>query len=115
MKKLILLFCLLFTMCFFVFSQTPVNIDIPALIGTGGLIFLAGIAGLPVMAIIALIKRWVNATGPWVRIISFFVSAGCVIAYLIPIGWNWLHFIILTIIVTLSANGIYLGSQKRNP
>ena len=109
------LFSLLLLTHLFVFAQTPVNIDIPALIGIGGAIFLAGIAGLPVMALIALIKRWVNANGIWVRVISFFVSAGCVIAYLIPMGWNWLNFIILTIIVTLSANGIYLGAQKRNP
>lgn len=115
MKKLVFLFCLLLITYFPVFAQSSFNIDIPTLIILGNTIFWAGIAGLPVMALIALIKRWININGPWVIVISVFVSAGCVIIYLVPIGWNWLYFIILTIVVTLSANGIYLGSKKRNP
>lgn len=109
------LFCLLLFICFPVFAQTPITIDIPALIGIGGTIFLAGIAGLPVMGIVALIKRILNAHGLWVMLISLIISAGCVVAYLIPVGWDIIQFIILTLIVFLSANGIHLGSKRRIP
>lgn len=115
MKKLSFLFLFLIVISQFLFAQNPVTIDIPALITLGVSIFLAGLAGQPVMGLIAIVKRVFNATGIWVRVISVVVSAGCVAAYLIPIGWNWLHFIILTIVVTLSSNGIHLGNKRRNP
>lgn len=115
MKKIIFLILLLSAAPLFVFAQNPVNIDIPALIDTGTIIFFAGIGGLSVMALVTLIKRWCNATGWWVRLISLAVSVGCVIIYLIPTGWDWLQFAILTVIVTLAANGIHLANQRRNP
>lgn len=115
MKKLSFLFLFLIVISQFVFAQNPVTIDIPALVTLGVSIFLAGIAGQPVMGLIAIVKRWFNATGIWVRVISVIVSAGCVTAYLIPVGWNWLHFVILTIVVTVSANGLHLANKRRNP
>lgn len=115
MKKNIFLILLLSAAPLFVFAQNPVTIDIPALIDTGNLIFLTGIGGLSVLALVAIIKRLSNATGWWVRLISLFISAGCAIVYLIPAGWNWLSFVILTIIICLAANGIHLANQRRNP
>lgn len=115
MKKNIFLILLLSAAPLFVFARNPVTIDIPTLIDTGNIIFLAGIGGLSVMALVALIKRLFNATGWWVRLISLIISAGCVVIYLIPAGWDWVQFVILTVIVTLAANGIHLANQRRNP
>lgn len=91
-------------------------IDLPALIDIAGIIAVIGlgVGGFSVTALVAILKRWCNATKIWVVFISIGVSAVCVMVYLLVAGWNWWSFLILTILVTLIANGIHLDSRKRN-
>lgn len=115
MKKIIFLFFLLSAAPLFLFAQNPVTIDIPGLITLGVSIFFAGLFGRPVTGIVAQLKRMFNAHGYWVVFISICVSAACVGLYLWGIGWNILHFFILTTVVAFMANGIHLDSKRRNP
>ena len=115
MKKFMFLFSLLLLTQSFVFAQTPINIDLPSLITLGVSIFLAGLFGRPITSIVAQLKRMFNAHGCWVVFISICVSAGCVAIYLWGIGWNTLHFFILTAVVAFMANGVHLDSKRRNP
>jgi len=89
------------------------EIDVQAFLVAAEAIFLTGVGGMSVMALVSLIKRWVNAKGVVVIIISVIVSACAVLAYLIPVGFVLLKFIIYTTIVTLAANGIYLFPRSR--
>ena len=93
---------------------TPaIEIDLPAHIEIAMAIFLTGIGGMSVMAITTLVKRILNAQGYFVIAISVVVSAGAVLLYLIPFGFILWKFIVLTVIVALAANGIYLTPEKR--
>lgn len=98
------------------FAQVGKDIDLPALIDIAYLIALigVGVGGYSVTALVSIIKRWFNATGFWVVLISIGVSAICVMAYLLLAGWDWLSFLILTAMVTALANGIHLKNKKRN-
>lgn len=93
---------------------TPtVEIDLPAQIEIAMAIFLTGIGGVSVTAATTLIKRLINAQGYFVIAISVIVSAGAVLIYLIPFGFVLWKFLVLTVIVALAANGIYLTPEKR--
>ena len=111
----ILLFMLFVVVPVAVLAQETkvVEIDVNALLQVAGGIFMTGVGGMSVTALVSLIKRWLNAHGWAVRVISVIVSAGAVIAYLIPMGFIWWKFIVLTTVVALAANGIYLFPQKR--
>lgn len=115
MFKLIFSLMLIIFAPLFLYAQPVINIDIPSLITLGVSIFFAGLFGRPVTSIVAQLKRMFNAHGYWVVFISICVSAGCVGIYLWGIGWNILHFFILTAIVSFMANGVHLDSKRRNP
>lgn len=89
------------------------EIDVQAILTGVEAIFLTGIGGLTVTALVALIKRWLKTEGIGTIAISFVVSAGATLAYLIPAGFVLWKFIVYTVLVTLAANGIYLFPQKR--
>lgn len=116
MKKLysIFLFLLMFGL------MTPMallaqgtEIDVPAILTAAEAIFLAGVGGLGVTALVAIIKRWLKADGIGTIIISVVVAAGATLAYLIPVGFILWKFLAYTALVSLAANGIYLFPQKR--
>ncbi len=77
------------------------------------MIFVTGIGGLSVTALVSIVKRWLKAQGIAVIGISIVVSAGCSLAFLIPIGFLWWKFLVYTAVVTLASNGIYLFPKKR--
>jgi len=90
------------------------EIDVQAILAAAEAIFLAGIGGMSVTALVSIIKRWVNAHGIAVIVISIVVSAGAVLAYLIPIGFILWKFLVYTALVALAANGIYLFPRNRS-
>lgn len=96
------------------FAAGDVEIDVSAILAAAEAIFLAGVGGMSVTALVSVIKRWLNAQDGWVIAISIVVSVGAVLAYLIPIGFVWWKFIVYTAIVALAANGIYLFPHKRS-
>jgi hypothetical protein len=89
------------------------EIDVMAILASAEAIFLAGIGGMSVTALVSVIKRWVNAHGIAVIAISVVVSAGAVLTYLIPMGFILWKFLVYTVVVTLAANGIYLFPRSR--
>jgi len=83
-------------------------------LGQAELIFLAGIGGFSVLALVELAKRWLKTTGLGTRIVSVVVSAAAVGYYLVSTSsFDPLRFVIFTAVVALAANGIYLFPQKR--
>jgi len=92
---------------------TDITIDVNAYILAAEAIFLAGIGGMSVNAVLNVLKRMLKADGIGVILLSVGVSAIAVILYLIPTGFDWIKFIIYSTLVTLAANGIYLNPQKR--
>jgi len=89
------------------------NIDVSGILSAAELIFITGIGGLSVTALVSVIKRWLKAQGIAVIAISIVVSAGAVLTYVIPVGFILWKFIVYTALVALAANGIYLFPQKR--
>ena len=89
------------------------EINIQAILTAAEAIFLTGIGGLSVTALVSVIKRWFKAQGIAVIAISIIVSAGAVLVYVIPVGFILWKFIVYTALVALAANGIYLFPQKR--
>ena len=87
--------------------------DVQAILIASEAIFLAGVGGLTVTALVAVIKRMLKAEGIATVAISIVVSAGATLTYLIPIGFVLWKFIVYTVIVAFAANGIYLFPQKR--
>ena len=94
-------------------ATADVEIDVPAILASSEAIFLAGIGGLSVTALVSVIKRWLKAQGVAVIAISVAVSAAAVLIYLIPAGFVLWKFLVYTVLVTLAANGIYLFPRKR--
>lgn len=117
-RRITLIFAFMFTLglgILFAQEAAPATeIDLPAEIEVAMAIFLTGIGGLSVTALVSLIKRKINAQGIAVIVISVVVSAAVVLIYLVPLGFVLWKFIVLTVVVTLAANGIYLTPQKRN-
>lgn len=89
-----------------------VEIDVQQYLNAASLIFMTGIGGMAVMALVEVIKRIIKAQGIAVRVISVVVSAGATLVYEMGKGFNLLEFIILTALVALAANGIYLFPKK---
>ena len=89
------------------------EIDVTAILAAAEAIFLAGIGGLSVTALVSVIKRWLKAQGIAVIAISILVSIAAVLVYLIPIGFVLWKFLVYTVLVTLAANGIYLFPRDR--
>lgn len=89
------------------------EIDIEKYILAAKAIFVTGVGGLGVNALLNVLKRVLKADGIGVILLSVGVSAVAVVVFLIPIGWNWIEFLIYTTLVALTANGIYLNPQKR--
>jgi len=94
-------------------ESTDTVIDVNAYILAAEAIFLAGIGGMSVNAVLNVLKRVLKADGIGVILLSIGVSAIAVIMYLIPTGFDWIKLVIYTTLVTLAANGIYLNPQKR--
>lgn len=118
-RKVMFLSMLMFVLCAGALlaqeAEAPiVEIDIAAEIEIAMSIFLVGIGGMSVTALTSVLKRMLKADGLAVIAISVVVSAGIVGLYLVPIGFILWKFVLLTVIVALAANGIYLTPQKRN-
>jgi hypothetical protein len=76
-------------------------------------IIVTGIGGLGVAALTELIKRLLKAAGVLAYVISGVVSAAATAMYLVTSGsWDILSFAIYSVLVFLSANGIYKFSAK---
>ena len=91
-----------------------VEIDLSAEIEVAMGIFFTGIGGMGVTALTSVFKRFLKAQGGWVILISVGVSAVAVLLYLFPLGlFVWWKALLLWVIVSLAANGIYLTPQKR--
>lgn len=89
------------------------QIDTLAFLMAAEMIFLTGVAGMSVMALVSILKRLLKAQGVAVIIISIVVAAGATLTYLIPVGFVLWKFLVYTALVACAANGIYLFPQKR--
>jgi len=100
--------CAVFSLSFA--QTTDVEIDV----SKAEIIFLAGIGGFSVLALVEIIKRVLKTSGWGTRIISIIVSAAATVYYLVTAGggFDLLKFAIFTGIVALAANGIYLFPKK---
>lgn len=78
-------------------------------------IFLTGIGGFSVTAIIAVVKRIFKIEGILVIGISVIVSAGATLFWLFTVagGFVFWKFLVYTAIVSVEANGIHLIPRKR--
>jgi len=95
-------------------APAVVEVDLPAQIEIAMSLLVTGVGGLSVTALVSLIKRALHAEGVFTVIISIVVSVGVVLIYLIPVGFVLWKFLVLSGLVALAANGIYLTPQKRN-
>lgn len=78
-------------------------------------IILAGAAGLSVVGITEMIKRFLNATGFVAYVISLIVSAAATLYYLLSTAsFSAVTFIGYTIFVFLTANGIFKATHSPN-
>jgi len=78
-------------------------------------IIMAGALGITVLGITEVIKKWLKATGVAAYLISFVVSAAGTAYYLISTATFAIPtFIGYTILVFLSANGIYKSTHGPN-
>jgi len=114
-KLILLAFLLLLIFPIMVFAQeaTDIEIDVQALLAGAEAIFITGVGGLTVTALVSLIKRWLKAQGIAVIAISIVVGAAASLSFLIPLGFIWWKFLVYTALVSLAANGIYLFPKKR--
>lgn len=112
MKKLGLIVFVLMLLAPFVLAQDT-EIDVTAYLDTASIVFMTGIGGLSVLGIVEVLKRMLKIQGIMVRVISVIVSAGAVAVYEIGLGFLWYRALILLILVSLAANGIYLFPKKR--
>jgi hypothetical protein len=110
MKKFLIVFAVALALPAALMAADGIVIDV----GQAELIFLAGVGGFSVMALVELAKRLLKTTGLGTRIVSVIVSAGAVAYYLVTTShFDPLRFVIFTAVVALAANGIYLFPQKR--
>ena len=84
------------------------EIDVGAYLDAASLIFMTGIGGMAVMAIVEIAKRILKASGVAVRLLSVLISGGATLVFELGKGFELLEFLILTVLVALAANGIYL-------
>lgn len=92
---------------------TDTEIDVQVYLNAAAVIFMTGIGGLSVTALVEVIKRFLKVTGIAVRFISVIVSAGAALVFELAKGFNTVEFIVLTGLVALAANGIYLFPKQR--
>lgn len=78
-------------------------------------IFLTGIGGFSVTAIIAVVKRILKVEGILVIAASIVVSGGATLFWLFTVagGFVFWKFIVYTAIVSVEANGFHLIPRKR--
>jgi len=112
MKKFLMFFVVMLLIIPIAVLAQDTEIDVQAYLNTAGLIFMTGIGGMAVLALVEVIKRIIKASGIAVRIISVIVSAGATLVYEMGKGFELVEFIILTALVALAANGIYLFPKK---
>ncbi len=111
--KVLTVFAFLFIFALPAFCQEPTVIEVDWQLAE--MIFLTGIGGLSVTALVALIKRLVNAHGIATIIISVIVSAGATLFILLTAGGGlvlW-KLLVYTAIVAVEANGIHLIPRQR--
>ncbi|MFX0198979.1 MAG: hypothetical protein ACFFCW_22890 [Candidatus Hodarchaeota archaeon] len=89
------------------------EIDVQAYLDAASIIFVTGIGGMAVLGLVEVIKRILKASGAAVRVISVVVSGAAVLIYELGKGFETLEFIILTALVALAANGIYLFPKPK--
>ena len=102
MKKFLMFFAILLFIVPLIVLAQDTEIDVQAYLNTAGLIFMTGIGGMAVMALVEIAKR----------ILSIIVSAGATLVYEMGKGFDTIEFIVLTALVALAANGIYLFPKK---
>ena len=91
-----------------------IEIDLPAQVEVAMAIFFTGVGGISITALTTVLKRFFKAQGGLVILISVAVSAVAVGLYLFPLGlFVWWKFLLLWLIVSLAANGIFLTPRKR--
>ena len=112
MKKFLMFFAILLFIVPLIVLAQDTEIDVQAYLNTAGLIFMTGIGGMAVMALVEIAKRILKVTGIAVRIVSIIVSAGATLVYEMGKGFDTIEFIVLTALVALAANGIYLFPKK---
>ena len=79
--------------------------------GIVAIIVAAGVLGWPLDKAIKFFKEKLKATGVLAYIVEALVCAVAVLAYLIPVGFNWPHLGIYTLLVFASVHGFYVGSK----
>jgi len=112
MKKFFMFFVMLLLIVPLVALAQDVEIDIQSYLNAASVIFMTGIGGLSVLGIVQVIKTFFKMQGIAVRVLSVFVSAAAVLVYEFGLGFLWWRALILTVLVTLAANGIYLFPKK---
>ncbi len=105
----LIMLCAFFSLSFA--QTTDVEIDV----SKAEIIFLAGVGGFSVLALVEIIKRVFKTAGWGTRIVSIIMSAAATLYYLFTAGGGFdpLKFVIFTAVVALAANGIYLFPQKK--
>jgi len=74
---------------------------------------ILAVAGVGVVGITEMIKRFLHADGFVAYLISLIVSAGATAFTLVTAGtFNWISFAIYTALVFLEANGLYKVVKK---
>lgn len=112
--KIGVVFAFLFIFALPAFCQEPTVIEIDWQLAET--IFLTGIGGLGVTALVAIIKRAINAHGIAVVVISVIVSMGATLFVLLTAGGGFVlwKFFAYSAIVALEANGIHLIPRQRS-
>lgn len=71
-------------------------------------VIMAGFGGLTVVGLTEMVKRAVGAKGFWSYLISLVISAAFTAYYLVTAGqFSFLPFVVYTLLVFLTANGIF--------
>jgi len=113
MKKLFISISILFLFAIPMMAQT-VDFEVnPELVET--LLAVGVIGGFGVIFLTDMLKKLLKATGPAAIAVSIFVSSAMVLAYLLINGqFNWIGFIVYSVVVAFAANRIYLFPKARN-
>jgi len=110
MKKFTLLLFFMLAVSVFAMAQADVAVEVDTAVVD--LILLTGVGGFAVGALTEMLKRALKAEGFFAYVISFAVSAAATAYYMVTAGWDFLLFIIYTILVFAAANGFYKMVKK---
>ena len=78
-------------------------------------VILAGFGGLTVLGITEVLKRFLKVSGFFAVLISLIVSAGFTLYYFLMVGFpGVLQYLAYTLVVFLTANGIFKATHGGN-